>query len=244
PWLNFGPRGVPPPPLPTQPKERVMEMEKLENLWWLQCYFYLLCNFYKRTFHSSSEFRSYPTSFCSSLQSAIIMVALTKELFQKALRNFKSFFFCTGYQKLPKNPPLPLTTNHGFSFSTANYQELDNFYSDFTRQWDSSEKHNKKATASNKLIKKKQGLPSCDHAEKREEGDHEKQKDSKKKSTVMEKKLRELEMLETRDRVEHVLDIEEVIHYYSRLNCPLYIEIVDKFFMEIYTDFFAEHVNS
>ncbi|MED6167841.1 hypothetical protein PIB30_006490 [Stylosanthes scabra] len=172
-----------------------------------------------------------------------MMVALTKELFQKALSNFKSFFFCTSYQKLPKNPPLPLTANHGFSFSTVNYEELDNFYSDFTRQWDSSEKqnNNKKGSTSNKL-KNKQGLASCDHEEKREEGDHEKQ-DNKKKSTV-EKKLRELEMLETRDRVEHVLDIEEVIHYYSRLNCPFYIEIVEKFFMEIYTDFFDGHVNS
>ncbi|QHO01014.1 hypothetical protein HN51_035819 [Arachis hypogaea] len=143
------------------------------------------------------------------------MVAQTKELFQKALRNFKSFFFCPGYQKLPKNPP-PRTRNTEFSFSTVNYD------SDFTRHCDS--------LAPSKL-KKKQPLSSSHQKQHNNEG-------------MLEKKLRELEMLETKDRVEHVLDIEEVLHYYSRLKCPFYIEIVDKFFMEIYTDFFASHVNS
>ena len=46
---------------------------------------------------------------------------------------------------------------------------------------------------------------------------------------MVEQKLRELEMLDM-NNVEYVLDIEEVLHYYSRLTCPAYLEIVDKFF--------------
>lgn len=37
--------------------------------------------------------------------------------------------------------------------------------------------------------------------------------------------------------VEQVLDIEEALHYYSRLTSPAYLDIVDKFFMEMYTEF-------
>ncbi|KAK7398943.1 hypothetical protein VNO78_10117 [Psophocarpus tetragonolobus] len=53
----------------------------------------------------------------------------------------------------------------------------------------------------------------------------------------VEKKLRELLKLNMSD-VDHVLDIEEVLHYYSRLTCPLYLEIVDKLFMQLYSEFF------
>ncbi|THF98523.1 hypothetical protein TEA_001166 [Camellia sinensis var. sinensis] len=38
-----------------------------------------------------------------------------------------------------------------------------------------------------------------------------------------------------KSNIEHVLDIEEVLHYYSRLTCPAYVDIVDKFFMDIWT---------
>ena len=37
--------------------------------------------------------------------------------------------------------------------------------------------------------------------------------------------------------VEQVLDIEEALHYYSRLTSPAYLDIVDKFFMDMYTEF-------
>lgn len=55
---------------------------------------------------------------------------------------------------------------------------------------------------------------------------------------MVEQKLRELEMLDM-NNVEYVLDIEEVLHYYSRLTCPAYLEIVDKFFLEMYSELFG-----
>ncbi|KAI4350860.1 hypothetical protein L6164_005267 [Bauhinia variegata] len=55
---------------------------------------------------------------------------------------------------------------------------------------------------------------------------------------AMEQKLRELEMLDI-GNVDYILDIQEVLHYYSRLTCPAYLEIVDKFFMEVCSEFFG-----
>ncbi|GMI93813.1 hypothetical protein HRI_003050600 [Hibiscus trionum] len=50
------------------------------------------------------------------------------------------------------------------------------------------------------------------------------------------KKMKELEMMDVGD-MEHVLDVEEAIHYYSRLRSPVYLSIVNKFFTEMYSEF-------
>ncbi|KAK9269196.1 hypothetical protein L1049_000965 [Liquidambar formosana] len=56
------------------------------------------------------------------------------------------------------------------------------------------------------------------------------------RACLVAQKLRELEMMDV-SNVDHVLDIEEVLHYYSRLTCPAYVDIVDKFFMNMYSEF-------
>ncbi|KAK6248527.1 hypothetical protein QUC31_020092 [Theobroma cacao] len=56
------------------------------------------------------------------------------------------------------------------------------------------------------------------------------------RSLSVAQKLKELEMMDMSD-VDHVLDIEEVLHYYSRLTCPAYLDILDKFFMDMCTEF-------
>ncbi|XP_068649156.1 uncharacterized protein [Aristolochia californica] len=48
--------------------------------------------------------------------------------------------------------------------------------------------------------------------------------------------LKKLEQLDARN-VEHVVDIEEVLHYYSRIKCPIYVDIFNSFFMEMYAEF-------
>ncbi|THF98979.1 hypothetical protein TEA_022301 [Camellia sinensis var. sinensis] len=50
---------------------------------------------------------------------------------------------------------------------------------------------------------------------------------------MLAEKIRELEMMDMND-VDHVLDIEEVLHNYSRLTCPVYLDIVDNFFVDMY----------
>ncbi|OIW03818.1 hypothetical protein TanjilG_30094 [Lupinus angustifolius] len=53
---------------------------------------------------------------------------------------------------------------------------------------------------------------------------------------VLAQKMKELEMMESGD-IEHELDIEEALHYYSRLSSPVYLGIVDKFFMDMHSEF-------
>lgn len=54
---------------------------------------------------------------------------------------------------------------------------------------------------------------------------------------VLAQKMKELEMMDVND-VDHVLDIEEVLHLYSRLKSPVYLDIVNNFFMDMYSEFF------
>ncbi|KAF8025575.1 hypothetical protein BT93_F2421 [Corymbia citriodora subsp. variegata] len=53
---------------------------------------------------------------------------------------------------------------------------------------------------------------------------------------VVVKKMKELKLMDL-DDVEHVLDLEEALHYYSHLTCPVFLDIVHKFFTEIYAEF-------
>ena len=185
----------------------------------------------------------------------------TKKFFQRALENFKSCF-SPGYQKLPKTPP-----HNQFSCSldinnNPCYEELEKFYSDFTKQWDSEKEKQGRRRSKKKgqEVLNNESFVSLNNAshdqiEKSEECDKnknniglthhsEKQKLNYMKdrkgngNRMVEKKLRELEMLDMSD-VDYVLDIEEVLHYYSRLTCPVYLEIVDKFFMEMCSEFFG-----
>jgi hypothetical protein len=50
----------------------------------------------------------------------------------------------------------------------------------------------------------------------------------------MEKKINEMYMTETVD-IEQALDVEEALHYYSRISSPVYLNIVDKFFTDLYS---------
>ncbi|KAL9232079.1 hypothetical protein vseg_007225 [Gypsophila vaccaria] len=53
---------------------------------------------------------------------------------------------------------------------------------------------------------------------------------------LLAQKMKDLDMMEVED-VNHVLDVEEALNYYSRLSCPAYVDIVDRFFMDMYQDF-------
>ncbi|XP_057466219.1 uncharacterized protein LOC130755740 [Actinidia eriantha] len=151
----------------------------------------------------------------------------TKIFFHKTLKNLKLFLF-DGYQK------LPTYCNN----SSPNTQQLDQFYRDFSLLWESNNEHTKQSTS----ISAKEPMEEEDEergSEKREIG-----------STrepcpliangggnyVLAQKMKEFEMMEWTD-VDHVLDIEEVLHYYSRLKCPAYLDIVDKFFMDMCSEF-------
>ncbi|XP_010249740.1 PREDICTED: uncharacterized protein LOC104592209 [Nelumbo nucifera] len=204
-------------------------------------------------------------------------ITKTKKFLRNTIQSFKSLFLSGGgggYERLPKSPPSnPFSCAGEDSIIThQSFRELDKFYTDFTKQWDSNQdkarkKNKKTAMATKEPMKEgdvyingsfmkfvKQSTPAKSKNEDR-------RKDNEKRSIIranggrkqgqscssgvrergsylMAQKLRELEMMDVND-VDHALDIEEVIHYYSRLTCPAYLDIVDKFFMEMYSELFT-----
>ncbi|GMP42298.1 hypothetical protein CsSME_00012090 [Camellia sinensis var. sinensis] len=50
---------------------------------------------------------------------------------------------------------------------------------------------------------------------------------------ILAEKMREMDM----NDVDHVLDIKEVLHNYLHLTCPVYLDIVDNFFVDMYSEF-------
>ncbi|KAK4754970.1 hypothetical protein SAY87_008727 [Trapa incisa] len=56
------------------------------------------------------------------------------------------------------------------------------------------------------------------------------------RSFLVAKKLKEMEIIDA-GNADHVTDIQEVLHYYSLLTCPAYLDIVDRFFLHMYAEF-------
>ncbi|XVF86612.1 hypothetical protein PTKIN_Ptkin18bG0056300 [Pterospermum kingtungense] len=193
----------------------------------------------------------------------------TKNLVHKTVENLKSFFF-VGYQKLPKLPlPDPLSCTGG---CTKKHQK-DRFYDDFCRDWEADLEEAKMRKKNDGMILKEPMKEEDEHSgnlikfadnnpskNKRLNGGKEEKKKvgrsqlSKgeeqyyyKRSNgggyALAQKMRELEMMDVGD-MEHVLDVEEALHYYSRLKSPEYLSIVDKFFMDMYSEFSVPHASA
>jgi hypothetical protein len=181
----------------------------------------------------------------------------TKKFFHNALQNLKSIFF-GGYQKLTK--PTSFKPFSRGSSNVKNYQ-IDQYYADFCKEWESDLEKAMKGK-SNSFMGSKEPMRDEDVSDesemklanspsrKNEGGKEEKskkisevQKAEEKSSKnmnesgcVLAQKMKELEIMDVTD-VEHVLDVEEALHYYSRLKSPVYLDIVDKFFTNMYTEF-------
>ncbi|TMW98752.1 hypothetical protein EJD97_003528 [Solanum chilense] len=139
-------------------------------------------------------------------------ISTTKKLIQKTLYNVKYLFSGGGgYQKIPKTYIEQKKNIIMMSSPPPRKEERD---------------HQVVVASKRKeiiIIKKKK---------------YEENKIRDERSYLVTQKLNELKMLENY-KDEHALDIEQVIYYYSRLTCPAYIEIVDKFFMQIYSELFG-----
>ncbi|RDX68073.1 hypothetical protein CR513_52976, partial [Mucuna pruriens] len=194
-------------------------------------------------------------------------ISNTKKFLQRTLENFKSCF-SPGYQKLPKINQFSYSVaaasvlDMDNNYNNPCYKDLEKFYSDFTQKWDSEkekgrrirrskkkeqEVHNESFVRSNHASHEEKREEECDKKKNKKGLNHQrvvkKQEKDSSLNFMVEKKLREMEMLDMSD-VDYVLDIEEVLHYYSRLTSPVYLEIVDKFFMEIYSEFFDAPVTT
>ncbi|KAF5812636.1 hypothetical protein HanRHA438_Chr03g0099841 [Helianthus annuus] len=159
------------------------------------------------------------------------MFERTKKFFKKSIQTFKSYF-SEGYERLPKAPSYKGHNNTGYS--------LENVYSEFVNEWEATERVMAISYDKNKnnLNHKKQPMMIGYHeVDKRKQEKHEdtSSREREERKCLVTKRLKELEILDM-NNVDHVLDIQEVLHFYSRLTCPTYCEIVEKYFTEMYSE--------
>lgn len=176
-------------------------------------------------------------------------ISNTKNFFRKTIKSIKSFRSKTSpYQRLQTTP-------------------IDNFYTELTQQWDlqkGSKKKKQKKNRGEDYDQKKSGhYPATNHPENNDDHHDPDRRDGLVKSKKMmgsnvrnysglcsrsarekrvclvAQKLKELEMMVDKGNVEYSLDVEEFLHYYSRLTCPVYLDIMDSFIRQIFAELFG-----
>ncbi|XP_073057124.1 uncharacterized protein [Primulina eburnea] len=157
----------------------------------------------------------------------------TKKFLQRTVKTLKSL-----YRNLPKtsrsDPIFP--DNSKISFKNQKLHNIcmkkDAPFTGQTKDID-QEKRSKSLTRVTEHSKSRD-LKRAENARKHA-GGMRSSKSSFRAAEALGKKMKELEMMDIDDE-DHVLDIKEILHDYSQLSCPAYLEIVDKFFMDMYTE--------
>ncbi|GAB4860578.1 hypothetical protein Ancab_035738 [Ancistrocladus abbreviatus] len=175
----------------------------------------------------------------------------SKSFFHKAVLALKSFLFGR-YRNLPKTLVLNPLSNCNNDLKS---NHSDHIYPEFSIPWEPDHQENTQNVMKESII-----LPRMDDSnyysgrsmkisdkatvknkQEAQKNDGRRGEASSKYgnagSYLLAQKMKELEMMDI-GNVDHSLDVEEAIHYYSRLTCPIYLDIVDKFFMDMYTEFF------
>ncbi|KAJ9551147.1 hypothetical protein OSB04_015192 [Centaurea solstitialis] len=127
-------------------------------------------------------------------------------------------------------------SRHNTSFN------LENIYTEFVDQWEAADRiiANAWEKNANNLKNKKPSMLIGHHEVNRRKQQKQEEisaRERAEKRSLMTKRLKELETVD-RDNVDHVLDIQEIMHCYSLLTCPAYCEMVEKFFSEMYSEVF------
>ncbi|TKY64492.1 ATP-dependent RNA helicase DDX11 [Spatholobus suberectus] len=180
----------------------------------------------------------------------------TRVFFHKSLRHFWSFFFGE-YQKLSRSLSVnPFLCRIGHARTHTSDQFYNEYYdllqSDLGRikmygnNMSRSAMEDAACTGSFMCFAKQSPLKSI-HEERAQEkknkgSSHLRKKEDlnsqniNKGAHVLAQKMKALDMMDAGGDLEHVLDIEEALHYYCRLKSPVYLDIVDKFFMDIQSE--------
>ncbi|XP_057535917.1 uncharacterized protein LOC130813972 [Amaranthus tricolor] len=155
----------------------------------------------------------------------------TKKFFLKTLQNLKTFLFGT-YENIPKtlfiNPLSCNSLNQSSHHLEHIHPKLSNFHQSSVFDKDDQD-HNDGIHTTREFST---SYETNDELTKKSEDPRKVQQSS----YILAQKMKDLEMIYVGD-VDHTLDIEEALHYYSRITCPVYVEMVNKFFMDMYTDF-------
>lgn len=171
----------------------------------------------------------------------------SKVVLHKTMKNIKCFIFGR-YQKLPRslsfNPFLSCSGN------ARTYTTSDQFYNEFydilqsdLNRMNRSGEINSMSMSREQVIGTERHVSFAKQSPKKSKDEDHVVKEKKKKGNKSEDlalKMKELEMMDSSD-VEHVLDIEEALHYYSRLTSPVYLDIVDKFFTDMHSEYTLPH---
>lgn len=183
----------------------------------------------------------------------------TKNFFRKSLVNLKSLLF-GGYKKLPK-PALLNPFSCSIGIKKNHHKDL--YYTEFCNAWESDldgakKRRKNKVTESRTPVNEENGssgsfMKLADEGPVKNKQEERKKEEKKMVSFRMDKnvdqcsqgmtpegyalaqKMKQLDMMDAGD-MEHVLDVEEALHYYSRLRSPVYLDIVDKFFTDMYSE--------
>ncbi|KAI4376617.1 hypothetical protein MLD38_014359 [Melastoma candidum] len=147
----------------------------------------------------------------------------------RTLRGIKSFVSvcgCGNYQKLPKHSPLPPKCQEVINRWDPGHANARSGETPAPSSHSDIQTHNRadcgrRRTAGGGGSGGSNGDPSSHKGSGR--------------SFLVSRKLKELEVLDV-GNIQHVLDVEEAIHYYSLLKCPVYRAIADDFFAEIYAE--------
>ncbi|KAL9224044.1 hypothetical protein vseg_000118 [Gypsophila vaccaria] len=187
-------------------------------------------------------------------------ISNTKKFFQKTINNFKSFLSKgTTYEKLPKTPNIEELDNFYVEF-THHWDAHTGKQKNDTPLKKSKKLHQPEPSSKQNPTQGQQtprkvvlggetevneGLKSTKTCVNVVRGFRpsellESRSVREKKVDMFAQKLKELEMID-KGNIVHKMDVEEILHYYSRLTCPFYVEIVDKFFNEICIEFVSTH---
>lgn len=179
----------------------------------------------------------------------------TKNILHKKMINLKSLLV-GGYQRLPRAPSFNAVPA---SKSITKIQQLEDLYKDINEEWvpDRNDELMDMATKEeivtknvmsegnvthNSLITLQHERPNEDKKmgswpdKQKKRGGFLNDNGKERRGYIIAEKMKELEMMGEYD-IDHVLDVEEVLHHYSHLTCPAYLDIVDKFFMDMYYEF-------
>ncbi|GAB2293541.1 hypothetical protein Dimus_027748 [Dionaea muscipula] len=156
-----------------------------------------------------------------------------KNFFHKAIQTLKSLVFVR-YPNLPKSIALssPLPSHNA---------PRDNLYKEKVENVVVTLKANDAYHGSGRSVKKisSEGILRNKQEARKKEGTTEQScaKNGNATSYFLAKRMKELDMMDEGD-VDHSLDVEEALHYYSQLTSPVYLDIVNEFFVDMYTEFF------
>ncbi|KAL1203560.1 hypothetical protein V5N11_033420 [Cardamine amara subsp. amara] len=140
---------------------------------------------------------------------------------KKTLGSIKSTICSGDYKKLPNNTPL--LSPFSYSRRCPEDSQTEETYSVISCD-----------TAATDITKHEKSLKS--QHKKRQKKIAEPFEESKRRGDLLAQKMKDLNMVDLRD-VEHALDVREALRCYSSIRSPVYLDIVDNFFTDMYYEF-------